>query len=342
MFRKQINKNYITLVLVKIQGIHSSKLLELQESYMLEQLILKIKKYLYSYKELRLKNILLTTTISNSHFSASIHHLGAELFSLKNTKTNIEYIWEGDEAFWPKHSPILFPIVGTLKNNSYHYHGKDYNLTRHGFARDTTFKLISKTENSALFSLESSSSSLAVHPFDFELQIQYTLEDNGLHVSYLVNNTSATNLPFSIGAHPAFALPGQFEYYALAFEKEEKLSYNLLENNLIVDTTANLIAVDRTVPLNYELFKHDALIFKKLKSKTITIVKNKVPYLKVKFATFPHLGIWTKVGAPFLCIEPWHGYSDTLNSTGDLLEKEGIEILEPNTRFETNFSIEIL
>jgi galactose mutarotase-like enzyme len=305
-------------------------------------LILKIKKYLYGQNVIRLKTSFLTTTINNSHFSASINHLGAELFSLKNTKTNIEYIWEGDKAFWPKHSPILFPIVGTLKNNTYHYNGTDYNLNRHGFARDTTFKLINKTENSALFSLESSSDSLAVYPFNFELQIQYTLEATGLHISYFVKNTSVTNLPFSIGAHPAFALSGQFEDYALAFEKEEILSYNLLENDLIADTAVNLIAVDKIVPLHYELFKNDALIFRKLKSKAITILKNKVPYLKLQFATFPHLGIWTKVDAPFLCIEPWHGYSDTINSTGDLFEKEGIEILEPNTRFQTNFSIEIL
>ena len=282
------------------------------------------------------------TTISSSNFSASINHLGAELFSLKNTKTSLEYIWEGDTAFWPKHSPILFPIVGTLKNNSYQHKGLNYNLPRHGFARDTTFEVLHKTENSVTFSLQSSIETLAIYPFQFELQIQYVLNASELTFKYIVINKENSNLPFSIGAHPAVALPGNFEDYSLAFEKEEVLTYNLLENDLIVDKTSILVSQDKSVPLDYELFKNDALIFKQLESKSITILKNKYPYIKVKFPHFPHLGIWTKINAPFLCIEPWYGYSDTENSSGNLFEKEGIQLLEPNAQFEATFSIEIL
>lgn len=282
------------------------------------------------------------TTIISGNFSASINHIGAELFSLKNTKTNLEYIWEGDAAFWPKHSPILFPIVGTLKNNSYQYNGLDYNLSRHGFARDMTFEVLSKTENSVTFTLQASSETLPIYPFHFELQLQYTLENSKLHFNYTVINRENSKLPFSLGAHPAIALPGNFESYSLVFEKEEVLNYNLLENNLIVDKTSTLVSKDKIVPLNYELFKNDALIFKELKSKSITMLKNNLPYIKVDYPAFPHLGIWTKVNAPFLCIEPWFGYSDTENSTGNLFEKEGIQVLEPNALFHASFSIEIL
>jgi galactose mutarotase-like enzyme len=284
----------------------------------------------------------LKTTINSNTYSASIKHLGAELFSFKNTATDKEYIWEGDATFWGKHSPILFPIVGTLKNNRYHFNGIDYSLPRHGFARDTNFELINKTENSATFSLQASSDSLIIYPFNFELQIQYTLDENNLEIKYTVVNTGNSTLPFSIGAHPAIALPGNFEDYAIEFEKEEMLSYHLLENDLISDPTATLIANNKVVKLNYDLFKNDALIFKKLDSKTITILKNNIPYIKTKFASFPHLGLWTKINASFLCIEPWCGYSDTIHSTGNLFEKEGIQLLEPHSNFNASFSIEIV
>jgi galactose mutarotase-like enzyme len=284
----------------------------------------------------------LKTTINSGDFSASINHHGAELFSFKNTKTDIEYIWEGNPDFWPKHSPILFPIVGTLKNDTYTHNNLEYKLPRHGFARECNFECVKVTENSVAFLLQSSAKSLAVYPFPFELQIKYTLESNRLDISYIVNNKGNSKIPFSIGAHPAFALPEKFEEYSIEFEKEELLTYNLLENNLIVNTTSNLPSQDKKVPLNYELFKNDALIFKKLESKSITILKNNIARLKVQFPNFPNLGIWTKPAAPFLCIEPWFGYSDTENSTGNLFEKEGIQIIEPNAFFETTFSIEIL
>jgi galactose mutarotase-like enzyme len=283
----------------------------------------------------------LTTTITSGHLSASIKHLGAELFSFKKTDIDTEYIWEGDAAFWAKHSPVLFPIVGTLKNNTYHYNGIDYSLPRHGFARDNNFERINKTANSATFSLQASENSLLVYPFNFELQIKYTVENNSLTIMYTIINAGNSKLPFSIGAHPAIALPGNFEDYALEFEKEEVLSYHLLENDLIADTKESLSAHKKVVDLNYELFKNDALIFKKLDSKTITILKNNIPYLKAHYPNFPHLGIWTKINAPFICIEPWFGYSDTIYSTGNLFEKEGMQLLEPHSSFNASFSLEI-
>jgi galactose mutarotase-like enzyme len=282
----------------------------------------------------------LTTQIKNAKLTAEINHFGAELCSLKNT--TIEYVWEGNPDFWGKHSPILFPIVGTLKNNSYQYNDHVYHLSRHGFARDMEFELIEKKENSATFSIQSSKETLQVYPFAFELQIIYTLEANSLHIKYEVLNKGATQMPFSIGAHPAFALSGKFENYALAFEKEEPLDYYLLENDLISNATKRLEVQNKTLPLTYQLFENDALIFKTLASKTLTILKNENPVLKVHFENFPSLGIWTKMNAPFLCIEPWFGYSDTNENSGNLFEKEGIQILSSNKTFHAGFSIEIL
>jgi len=283
----------------------------------------------------------LNTIISNSILKASIKHAGAELFSLKNNQ-NKEFIWEGNPAFWGKHSPILFPIVGTLKNNKYTINEKEYELPRHGFARDMEFDLISSTENSAVFSLQSTPETLKKYPFEFELQLIYTLHEATLDIEYKVINKGNTKLPFSIGAHPALALPDSFENYSIQFEKEEQLKYYLLENDLISNQTKILETKNNFVPLTYQLFENDALIFKTLDSNSLTIFENSKPYIKVDFEDFPSLGIWTKEQAPFICIEPWLGYSDTAKNSGDLFEKEGVLILDANQSFYSKFSIQIL
>jgi len=280
-------------------------------------------------------------SLSNDVISAQINTLGAELCSLKNTE-NKDFIWEGDPAYWGKHSPVLFPIVGTLKNNTYTHNNKEYILTRHGFARDMEFELVDQTANTATFSIQSNSTTLASYPFQFELQIQYTLFHSTLEIAYKVINKDTTEIPFSIGAHPAFALPGNFENYALEFEKVEPLEYTLLENDLVSTQTETIATNSNFVPLTHKLFERDALIFKKLESKSLTIVEKEIPRLKVHFEDFPNLGIWTKVGAPFLCIEPWFGYSDTTETNGNLFEKEGIIVLKSTDTFQTKFCIEIL
>ena len=280
-------------------------------------------------------------TLSNSQISVAIKTLGAELCSIKN-KLNREFMWEGNPNFWGKHSPVLFPIVGTLKNNTFYHNDTKYTLTRHGFARDMEFELIEKTEDSATFSIQSNSATLLNYPFEFELQIQYTLINTTVKIDYKVVNKDNSEIPFSIGAHPAFALPSSFEDYSLDFEKVEPLEYTLLENDLVSQQTEKILTDSNKVPLTYELFKRDALIFKKLQSNSITIIEKEKPILKVHFQDFPSLGIWTKVGAPFICLEPWFGYSDTTESNGNLFEKEGVIVLEANAKFQAKFSIEIL
>lgn len=282
----------------------------------------------------------MNTTISNSSLKASIKHAGAELFSIKDHQ-NKEYIWEGNPSFWGKHSPVLFPIVGTLKNNTYTVNNKEYQLPRHGFARDMEFELIDQTENSAVFSLQSNNETLQKYPFEFELQLLYTLEEKELIIGYKVINKGNTKIPFSIGAHPAIALPHAFEKYSFQFEKEEVLKYNLLENDLISDKTKVLETTAHIVPLKYKLFENDALVFKTLESNSLTILEDNKPYVKVNFEDFPSLGIWTKEQAPFVCIEPWFGYSDTAENSGDLFQKEGILVLDANQTFHSKFSIQI-
>lgn len=284
----------------------------------------------------------MSVTIFNSYLSAQIRCKGAELFSLKSKKNNQEYIWEGDPKYWGKHSPVLFPIVGTLKNNTYSYKDQEYNLSRHGFARDLDFEVIQSSESQVVFSLKASEATKKVYPFEFELHLTYTLIECKIEIKYTIINKDKVAMPFSIGAHPAFALPKNFESYALEFEAQEALTCYTLENDLVSDSKFEINLEDKKLPLQYTTFENDALIMKALQSKEITILDENKPSLKVTFNDFNNLGIWTKVGAPYICIEPWLGYSDTIHTNGNLLEKDGIQIVKENTKYECQFSIEIL
>lgn len=277
---------------------------------------------------------------SKTGLIANFLEKGAELISLKDISGR-EFIWEGNPEFWGKHAPVLFPIVGTLKNNSYNYKNADYSLSRHGFARDQQFSVVQHSENEIVFSLSDSEETFKMYPFSFELQVIYTLEHNSLKIQYKVINKSETELPFSLGAHPAFALPGNFEDYSLKFDSTENLQYHLLENDLISEKTAALKLHKNELLLSYELFENDALVFKSVPTKKVTILENGKPKIKVDFSDFPDLGIWTKPGARFICIEPWFGFSDNASANGNLLDKTGIQILDSGKTFKTQFSIEL-
>jgi galactose mutarotase-like enzyme len=181
-----------------------------------------------------------------------------------------------------------------------------------------------------------------MYPFKFELQIIYSLNDAALLVKYKVLNLDINTIPFSIGGHPAFALPNQFERYSLKFEPNEKLISYPLENDLISNATKEIDLIQSSVPLTYSLFENDALIFKELQSNQIQLLENNTPILNFKFRDFPNFGIWTKIDAPFICLEPWAGYSDVRATSGKIEEKEGIQKLDSNISKEYSFSIEIL
>lgn len=199
--------------------------------------------------------------LSNGVISASINTFGAELTALKKENTN--YIWTIDEKYWNKTSPVLFPIVGRLKKDTYTIEEKEYHLTRHGFARDCEFKLVHKTETSATFSLRESVSTLENYPFQFKLLIEYKLIKNQLAINYTVMNISANDMPFNIGTHPAFAIPNTLEDYALLFNASENFETHELENDLFSGIKRKIQSKNNTIDLNEKLFEKDALVFKK-------------------------------------------------------------------------------
>ncbi|EBH4203140.1 aldose 1-epimerase family protein [Listeria monocytogenes] len=273
---------------------------------------------------------------------------GAELTRIFHKDTGLEYLWNADSKFWGRHSPVLFPTVGRLVEDTYLVDGKPYHLGQHGFARDRDFQVVEQTEKSVRFELDADEDSLAVYPYKFKLSIIYTIEKNTVAVSYEVENTDNKRIYFSIGAHPAFNLPltdgTTFEDYYLDFGTEENLETLCLEGpyrngeiKKVVDETA------RYLPLNYDLFKNDALIFEALKQKEMTIKSDKTPhFVKVSFPEFPFVGVWTaKAGTPFLCIEPWYGIADGAGESVELRDKAGIEHLEPEAVFASEYEITV-
>ncbi len=279
-------------------------------------------------------------TISNSQLSATINTLGAELISL--VKNNKNYIWQVDETYWNKTSPILFPIVGRLKNDSYTYNGETYELPRHGFARNMEFSFDKRSEHQVIFELNETEETKQNYPFDFKLLMAYTLMDNELVIEYFVRNQSDEVLPFSIGAHPAFAIKGNFEDYSLQFNKEDIFETNHLENESFNEKTTLVETENNAISLNYALFEKDALVFKHLKSNEVVLKHLNQNVLKVNYDNFPYLGIWTKENAPFLCIEPWCGLADVVTHNGNLEDKEGINHLPAGEDFLRAIRIEIL
>jgi galactose mutarotase-like enzyme len=189
--------------------------------------------------------------------------------------------------------------------------------------------------------MQSSLETKEIYPFDFELQIGYILDNKTLKVSYNVINKNDFDMPFSIGGHPAFSLPHNFENYSLVFEHNEILKNYSLVNELLTDDFETIALINKNLPLSYSLFEKDALIFKSLQSKSVTIFDNDQPYLKVSFNDFPSLGLWTKINAPFICIEPWLGYADNHNFKDDFTKKEGIINLNKNNSLKTEYTIEI-
>ena len=279
-------------------------------------------------------------TISNAQLSATINTIGAELISL--VKTNKNYIWQVDETYWNKTSPILFPIVGRLKNDSYTYNGETYELPRHGFARNMEFSFDKRSEHQVIFELNETEETKQNYPFDFKLLMAYTLMDNELVIEYFVRNQSDEVLPFSIGAHPAFAIKGNFEDYSLQFNKEDTFETHHLENESFNEKTTLVETENNAISLNYVLFEKDALVFKHLHSNEVVLKHQNQNVLKVNYDNFPYLGIWTKENAPFLCIEPWCGLADVVTHNGNLEDKEGINHLPAGEDFLRAIRIEIL
>jgi galactose mutarotase-like enzyme len=287
-------------------------------------------------------------TIENQELKASIQAQGAELWSLYHKEDQLEYMWSGDPAFWGKHSPLLFPIVGTLKGNMYMYRGKSYSLPRHGFARDREFSVESQRPDSITFLLRSDEQSRAVYPFDFELRVGYRLVSNKLAVTYQIRNPAAVPMYFSIGGHPAFRVPlvegTVYTDYYIEFDGiEETPRWPISKDGLIECDPLPLLQDTAVLSLRKELFAKDALVLKHPISTGVTLRSGQTERaLRMDFPGFPFLGIWAAPYADFVCIEPWCGIADSVDSNQQLTEKEGINELEGGGVFQRTWTASLL
>lgn len=286
--------------------------------------------------------------IENDFLSISVKTKGAELGSIFNKQKKQEMLWQGDAAFWGGQAPILFPIVGSLKGGHYFYEGKKYELPRHGLARKSNSWIVEKIHDLKIKgTLEFSEDTLKIYPFPFLLEVFYEIKESQLSISYKVTNKGKVQMPFSIGAHPAFnCFIGKgiaYTDYWLEFETPETASRYFLTADGLFDGTKELV-LDNTnlLQLSEELFSNDALVFFGLKSKNITLKRKEESLLKVSYPDFNVVGLWAAPKAPFVCIEPWIGYADQTNSTHNLFEKNGSKILDANEVFEATYTVEIL
>jgi galactose mutarotase-like enzyme len=269
-------------------------------------------------------------TIENEYLNIQIKEKGAELCSIVHKQFALEYMWSGDAAYWGKTSPVLFPIVGTLKNNTYFFNGKAYELPRHGFVRESMFTVEKQTHDSACFLLEHNANTLKVYPFAFAFRIHYTLQKNTLTVTYDVKNIDVQTLYFSVGAHPAFKIPlvnsTSYNDYQLVFNKNEHApKWPISSEGLIEEAPIPFFENNNTIPLYKALFYKDALVFKNIQSSTISIQSVKTNHgFDFSIQGFPYLGIWAAKEANFICIEPWCGIADSVNHNQELTQKEGI------------------
>jgi len=273
--------------------------------------------------------------LENDFLIVGIKVKGAELRSVFHKMTNLEYMWGADPAFWGKSSPVLFPIVGTLKGDLFHYRDKAYSLPRHGFARDLVFDVEHRQRDHAVFLLKSSSGTLERYPFQFELRLIYRVVENNLRVTYDVKNVGDGMQYFSIGGHPAFKVPlvdgARYEDYFLEFEKKETTGRWPLDAGLVKTQPTPLLNDSNILPLTRSLFSEDAVVLKHLQSTTVSLKSHTDRHgLDFNFDGFPFLGIWAAPNANFVCIEPWCGIADAVNHNQDFTTKEGIEKIEPD------------
>ena len=286
-------------------------------------------------------------TIQNDKLRVTFNNLGAELVSLINIETGKEIMWSGNPDFWSGISPVLFPIIGALKNEQYIFENQTYELPRHGFARRRIFAVKESSENEVVFELTSDEESLKIYPFQFSLEIKYTLAANKLTVDYLVKNLSQKQMYFSLGAHPGFAIDTEnglnYNDYEIAFSNDVELQIHPLADNLISNQTQTIDLENKVLPLSYELFSKDALVMTNMRSKELILRNNKNHHkLIFTFSNFPNFGVWAAKNADFVCLEPWQGIADLENHNQQLTEKFGILRLEKGGDWTANWAVEII
>ncbi len=279
-------------------------------------------------------------TLKNEFLKVEISEIGCEIKSI--IYNNRQYAWVGDEKYWAKSGPMLFPICSSLRDDTYTYNGKAYNLLMHGFAKVSEFKVETKTEDTLTLLLTDSEETLKVYPFNFELRANYKLNGKKIEISYTVKNTTDGEMYYSIGSHEGYSCPNGVEEYDIILPEAEDINHTFLDGRILSYNKTTLSENNTVFALKNSYFSEDAIIITDLKARELSL-KNRVDNtgVKVNFEGHDYLLIWTKPNAPYLCIEPWCGICDRPDSDGDITHKEGINKLLKGEERIHKHSIEI-
>ena len=280
-------------------------------------------------------------TIQGLNCSATISSIGAELKSVKH-QNGTEFMWQGQPDIWPRSAPVLFPIVGKVKNDTLKINHQPYAMGQHGFARDLSFMVQHQTANSVVFQLISSQQTREKFPFEFKLLLSYTWQDDTLICGYEVQNLDSDTMPFSIGAHPGFNIPdGEMNACELRFNRAEEPVRHLLTDGLFNHQTETLPWQNGVLKLHTSLFDKDAIVLKNTASTQVTLKHTLSNYqVMMDYTGFPYLGIWSKKDMQrFVCLEPWFGHADFIEGHTDMQKKEGIQLLPSHQNFKAQYAL---
>lgn len=271
--------------------------------------------------------------IRSDALSATIAHRGAELQTLRDADGR-DLLWDGDPAFWTGRAPILFPIIGELAHHGYRLDGRTYALERHGFARRRDFALVEASDSRAVLRLTDDADTRTHYPFGFVLDIAFALDGATLSLTATIANPGGAPLPASVGFHPAFRWPLPYgaprEEHRISFEHDEPEPLAVLDaDGLVTDERRRTPVAGNSFALRDRLFARDALIWPRLNSRRLRYGPPEGRALAIGFPDTPSLGIWTKPGAGYVCIEPWAGLADPQGFAGDFIDKPGIFLIPP-------------
>ena len=284
--------------------------------------------------------------IQSDGLRAEASPTGAELRRL-TTRAGRDLQWDGDPAFWTGRAPILFPVIGLLRGGRYRLDGVEYAMPKHGFARRSTFAVVETRPDAATLRLSASEATRGLYPFDFQLDLAFVVADRTLTVAATISNLGARPMPTSFGFHPAFRWPLPFgaprDAHTLTFERDEPEPVRRIDPEGLLTPTPRPTPVEgRTLTLRDALFEEDALIFDRVASRRVVYGAPTGPRLEVAFDDFAILGVWTKPGAGFICIEPWAGLPDPQGFDGDIRDKPGVFQVAPGDRRRLAMSISLL
>lgn len=278
--------------------------------------------------------------LQNESLVAEINLLGAELLFLGNENSG-NILWSKQTNHWNRVAPNLFPIVGRLLNDSFTLQEKSYTMTQHGFARDKEFEVVEQTENTIRLRLVSTPESMDIYPFSFVFDVCYSLSEYGITIAYETQNTGEERMYYSVGGHPAFQLDEPLENYFLEFDTAIQLEREDLVGGYFTGET-HYYGVSAHLNLSRELFENDAFVLKNPQFQSVSLkhIDGKT-LVQMNCDSWTAIGFWTKQDAPFICLEPWWGWADQVDSTGKLEEKAGIRILDPGSKEILTYSIQL-